>query len=365
MNSVSWIGQFCEGLNQWQINILALMVDALLTEQESILSHLAGHLTEVNDVALKHCTKRINRFLGNDNFDDEAVTQGIIDMIWPRLHCWNLIPVIIDWTPNEKRNEWKSLFAEIPLKGRGIPLMSWSFPKDGLGGYLSQNKLERDFVRKLFSMLPDDDRIVLVGDRGFARASFFSFLDEMGIDFIIRVPMNVWVECDQHTGELGELSIRGKELYSLTNLLYHKEKRIPLKKVVVSHDDVVKDDGTIDPWFLATNRNIRPSPATGVYGKRMTIEEDFKEAKSHLGWSDCRIRKTDHYNRFTTVLILALVFSVLVGTVVHRRPTLLKKVSRMKDGKPDTSMTFAGLKLLRRGLVNLKLLMRCRLYNPL
>ena len=71
----------------------------------------------------------------------------------------------------------------------------------------------------------------------------------------------------------------------------------------------------------------------------MTIEQDFKEAKTRLEWKDCRIRKLDHYQRFTNIVMLAVAFGVLAGNVIYRRPSILRRKCRFMNGKLDKSMT--------------------------
>jgi len=88
----------------------------------------------------------------------------------------------------------------------------------------------------------------------------------------------------------------------------------------------------------------------------MIIEQDFKEAKSRLDWSDSRVRKRKHYRRLTTLVLLALVFAALIGRVAGRRPTLAGKVARRRKGVWDHSCTALGLLLLRLGLDYLALI---------
>ena len=370
MNSLTWVEAFCHGLNKWQQKNLAMLMDAMFERQISILNELASAIAFGTGVGLNHCIKRLQRFLGNHRFIDEAVSRALIRFIWPRLKTWRYIPVVIDWTCNEKEvDKWTTLVASIPLRGRGIPLMAWSFPKGDLGGYLSQNRLEEAFLSNLLSLIPPEDlgRLVIIADRGFGRASLFRYLKKRNIHFVIRVKMNVSVKSTEHTGLLGEIFVSPYTLRSLGKTLYKAqgEDAVELRQLVICYQDEVTEDGAIDPWFLATDLSLSAKSIQEFYSKRMIIEEDLREAKSHLLWKSCRIRKAEHYQRFTTVLILVLALATLVGHTIHRRPTLNRLVSRKRQGKTDTSTTLTGLRFLKHSLDNLKYARLGRLPSPL
>jgi hypothetical protein len=73
---------------------------ALFQKQISILNELASTIAFETGVGLNHCIKRLQRFLGNPRFIDEAVSKALFKFIWPRMKTWRYIPVVIDWTYN-------------------------------------------------------------------------------------------------------------------------------------------------------------------------------------------------------------------------------------------------------------------------
>ena len=203
--------------------------------------------------------------------------------------------------------------------------MMWSYRKASYDQHLSRNHCEQAFVEHLMRLLPDDDRIIFIADRGFARVDFFQWLSERGFHFLIRVPRTASVESARYKGSLAKLNVANGECYSLGNTRYTQKGYWMAPQLVVARENQASDP---DPWFLVTSLPYRATTLTKLYARRMVIEEDFREAKSRLDWSDSRIRKLPHYRRLTTLVMIALVFATLVGRVAQRRPTLAQSCTQ-------------------------------------
>lgn len=359
MYSLPWIRDIFHCLHGAQQKTFAFFVDALLVTQDVCLAQIARQASVQNEGSLRHTIKRLGRFLGNYRFQDGLITQGLAEWIWPRFSTWKMIPVSIDWTHNEKRGCWTTLAASITLNGRGIPIMMWSFPKANYDDYLSRNQCENAFVEKLLELLPHDNRIALIADRGFARVDFFEWLDNRNVNFIIRVPRSSNVTSRRYQGTLRDLHVSNGECYSLGRAEYTDKAHLTLKQIVVAREKQKNQEA--DPWFLATNLALRATTITKLYARRMVIEEDFREAKSRLNWRDSRIRKPDHYQRLTSLIMVVLVFAALVGRVASRRSSLAAQVARRRKGKWDHGFTAMGFALLRRSLRHLRLLHQVKL----
>lgn len=231
--------------------------------------------------------------------------------------------------------------------------MMRSYRKGQYDSHLSRNHCEQAFIQHLLQLLPKDDRIVLIADRGFARVSLFQWLMQENISFIIRTPRTVDVSSAKYSGPLSDLHVHNGEAYSLGSVQYTR-RRLQFPNLVVARQQ--QPDDSPDPWFLATNLPLHAGSICRMYARRMIIEQDFREAKSHLNWSDSRIRKVEHYQRLTTILLVALVLATLVGRIAARRPTLAALVARRRKGSWDHSYTALGLELLQRSLRHLSLI---------
>src|SRR5690554_387053 len=207
MHSLPWIRLLFHRLHGAQQKTLAFFVDALLSAQDVCLAELAREAAFQSNGRVRYTLKRLWRFLRNPRFSDATITQGLVAWVWPHFHAWAHIPISIDWTHNEKRDRWTTLAASVTLNGRGIPLMMWSYRKTDYDEHLSRNRCEKAFIEHLMRILPDDDRIVLVADRGFASVDFFKWLTKEGFNFIIRVPRTAYVHSPRFQGRLSRLAV--------------------------------------------------------------------------------------------------------------------------------------------------------------
>lgn len=359
MHSLPWVRLLFYRLHGAQQKTLAFFVDALLAAQDVRLAEMAREAAYQSEGRMRHTLKRLWRFLRNDRFSDSVITEGLAEWVWPHFHKWKYIPISIDWTHNEKRAHWTTLAASVTLDGRGIPVMMWSYRKADYDEHLSRNRCEKAFIEHLMKLLSNDDRIVIIADRGFASVTFFEWLTQRGIDFVIRVPRTVHVQSSRFQGSLRDLVVANGECYSLRETRYTQKGTWTAPQLIVAREK--QHTSGADPWLLVTSLSSGANTVSKLYARRMVIEEDFREAKSRLDWSDSRIRKLDHYRRLTTLITVALVFAALVGRVAQRRPTLAGQVARRRKDRWDHGCTAMGLALLRRDLIHLRLLHQTKL----
>lgn len=354
MYSLPWIQAFFHTLHGAQKKTLSVFVDALLTGQNVRLAAIARTAAIQTDNSMAMALKRLWRFLRNPRFCDDTIVTGLAQWIWPRMAQWRWIPISIDWTHNEKRHLWTTLAASVAIGGRGIPLMMRSYPKEDYEDNLSRNRCEEAFIKDLLSLLPSHDRVVLIADRGFARTELFRWLQELRIAFVIRVSRTVKVKSKRFSGHLRHLHLENGEGYSLGETVYRDDNPVTLPQLIAVREQQFNKKP--DPWLLATNLTHCAATIAKLYAKRMIIEQDFKEAKSRLDWSDSMIRKVSHYRRMTTLMTVVLAFAALIGGTIKRRPTEARKVARRRKGSWDHGITAMGLHILAYSLDALRYL---------
>ncbi len=71
--------------------------------------------------------------------------------------------IVVDWSDLNTDRSWHLLGAAIPVGGRTLPILDMVFPA---GKRVSQ-KAEKQFLRRLAHILPEDARPILVTDVGF------------------------------------------------------------------------------------------------------------------------------------------------------------------------------------------------------
>lgn len=354
MYSLPWIQALFQSLHGAQKKTMAVFVDALLTCHDVRLAEIARTAGFQTGNSMAMALKRLWRFLRNPRFCDDTIVTGLAQWIWPRMASWRWIPISIDWTHNERRHLWMTLAASVAIGGRGITLMMRSYRKEDYDDHLSRNRCEEAFIKDMLRLLPKDRRIVLLADRGFARTELFRWLQELSVSYVIRVSRTVKVDSKRFSGLLSNLHLENGEGYSLGETVYRDDDPVTLTQLVAVREQ--QFDKEPDPWILATNLAHGAATIAKLYAKRMIIEQDFREAKSRLDWSDSRIRKVSHYRRMTTLMTVVLAFSTLVGGVVKRRPTEARKVARRRKGSWDHGVTAMGLHTLANSLAALRFL---------
>jgi len=188
-----------------QATNLALLVSAILAKRTCCLSALARAYPTPAErrVAapkhdLLHRLKRLWRFLDNPRLDPLAVhTAQRAPATLPHTLV-ALAPVrgvgraidrpLWDGTlPTGERIRYQVLRVAVPLHGRALPLPQLADDCDHLPADRSQNQLEEAALAAVIAALPPGVRPVVLTDRGFARAPFFTTLQQQGVDYVVRI----------------------------------------------------------------------------------------------------------------------------------------------------------------------------------
>ena len=64
---------------------------------------------------------------------------------------------------------------------------------------------------------------------GLAARRRFRFIAELGFSYVIRVKGDVWIECRSYRGRLKDYPLLTGQTFKLTQVRYHKTKRLELK----------------------------------------------------------------------------------------------------------------------------------------
>ena len=144
---------------------------------------------------------------------------------------------------------------------------------------------------------------VYVFDRGFARARYvIKFLDNRGINVLMRVPRNVSVRVDGRWRKLDDLEEGG-----YADVLYQKTEAIPLNLYVV------RDEAHDDPMYLISNLTKGPQIHT-YYKRRMQIEHGFRDLKSCFNFKDLVLKKAEKPRIELLFLIVVFAYGLLFIT---------------------------------------------------
>ena len=286
MKVYAMIESFCnEMVPEWrktQRTNLFLAMYALFMRRSLTLSHLAQHLPVAEKTKVRkpkhslwHRLKRLRRFLGNQ--------QLVMEPVWDRLTHLALaisdepgkrLSILLDLTYLEP---YAFLVASVPKGGRALPVGWQAFRRDLVGEAVgSQNQLIDHLVSQVLSRIPTTLTAIIVADREFARASFFTFLYAQKRDFVIRVDRETWITHPAYTGPMGALARRpGMQRRWYPGALYGQEALVPINLLVLWKR------GYEQPWLLATSLSD-PKQIFALYRSRMKIEHGFRDWKTHL-----------------------------------------------------------------------------------
>jgi hypothetical protein len=234
--------------------------------------------------------------------------RGVIAQLL-RSRYWRRRPLVValDWV--EVRN-FHTLVAAAVIKGRAIPLLWASYPEWEL--HKSQNNLEEGLLRLLKTLLPDRTRVLLLADRGFGRTEMARLCGQLAFDYVIRIRADVWVRCAGFRGKLLDYPVRKGICRNLHCLEYRKHHPIEQRVVVRWKKGLPKHRDAC--WFLMSNLSHSAYRLSELYGRRMTIEEFFRDGKNRRNGFALRNTQIKHPDRFDRLLlILTLVYLLLVG----------------------------------------------------
>lgn len=311
--TISFICSVCSYLRLSQAKTLSQLVAAAMTITRASLSEIGRALSYQNHIATKHCIKRIDRFIGNQRVEPIEAMRGIVEWLSrPRKR----LLVSIDWVDIR---HFHCLVLAARLRGRAIPLLWAVYKYEDF--YRSQNNLEYGLLRVFSTMLPKTTEAVILADRGFGRAEMARECQKLNLGYIIRIEPKVHVKAHGFTGKLSDLPIAPGQHLVLHNVLYRKLK--PVKQ----HVAILWRAGEDKPWYLMTNlEKLRAKQLSVVFGRRMTIEEYFRDAKSKRNGFALRltlIKDSQRLSRLLLILALAYILLATIGLYCreHFRPS--------------------------------------------
>ena len=321
-----------------QATNLALLVSALLAKRTACLSELARAyprlVPEQRRVpAPKHDLlyrlKRLWRFLDNPRIDAQALQLALIPTTLAGLGHPDVLGLAIDWTffdsvlPSGRRLRYQVLRIAVPRRGRALPLLQLAYDRDNLPAGQSQNLLEEQALLAVVRALPLGIHPVILGDRAFGRAAFLTWLQEHGLDYVVRITAGTGlVSADGSRWRLGTEGVRPGEIRWATDVRYGQRYQGRPRDLWVNvalcwrlPRHVQRRQRSYhaeEPWYLATNQ---PSAQQAVawYRQRFWIEESFKDSKSRFQLKHVRVGSPERLTRLLLALTIALCWLALAA----------------------------------------------------
>jgi hypothetical protein len=247
--------------------------------------------------------------------------------------------LVVDWVDLRRDGCWCALRAAVPVGGRTVTVYERIYPIKRINSPIA----EREFLALLAQVIPDGVRPIVVTDAGF-RSGWFRAVAGYGWDYIGRVRNNVkvcssetnWHACATlHVGagrraeDLGAHRIVQGEPVScrLIRVRRQRKQRDQLTQAGQPQQGTPARKArkaAREPWLLATSlppERSRAAQVVSIYGKRMQIEESFRDLKSHrfgMGFEDSQTRDERRLSVLLLLNMLAGFVAWLLGLALKR-----------------------------------------------
>jgi hypothetical protein len=309
----------------------------------------------------KHTIKRFDRLLANAHVFNEIplMYQAVAQQI---LQPQERVAVLIDWT--HVTGIFHALVAAVSFRGRAVVVLSEVRPERKLGNTLVQ----RQFLKRLHSVLPNGCRPIIISDAGFHGDVFKQAL-ALGWDFIGRIRGTSSMSRGQEAltkemlyrrasttaQDLGWYALyKGKKSMPVRIVLIRKRRRRRRSRPSRNKEVIAYRKSCRDPWLLVTSLGLPVSAGAviSLYERRMQIEETFRDAKSHrFGWSMGTIRSGSAARLAVLIALASLTMLTVLLIGFHTENTGTHRHLQANTSKRRVLSLFTiGVSVLARGL---------------
>jgi hypothetical protein len=294
----------------------------------------------------KQREQRLYRFLDNIH-----LTPELLIPLHVALACGTKLrqrlPMILDQT---SIRGIETLLIGLVFEGRVLPIAFSCFMKKFI--HKSQNILEHSLILAAMSCFPVECRPLLILDRGYARVSLLIHFREEGIPFLCRAKRSVMVYLPgQSKGQtLGRFKIKPGQLRRYS-VLYHSGKREPLDLIIYF------GKGYQEPWYLLvpSGTSLTPEQIVELYARRMSIEQGFRDWKTHLGVRGLIFYGDNPAPRLTRLLLaFSLSYLLCLSLGSTKEALLVRTFVEIQRRKPRHGTT-RTLSVLSIGILRLSL----------
>lgn len=262
----------------------------------------------------KHRIKRVDRFLGNEQVEMDALSNGLFHLLRDRQRQ----PVVlVDWTD---RKRYKQLVFALSKDGRALPFLCLTIEKGDFEGATEGLEIdaERQGLSRLEAMCPPGVTPIIIADRGFGNARWLGDIQKRGWYFVQRLAKNHYMETDRFAGVLSELGIRRGWRPRDWGWGAMGEASQGKMRLVTVYDREAKG-----PWYLVTNLpQTKAESVVALYGKRMWIEAMFRDLKSRkwgLGIDEVQLSTAQRTARHFIIVAIAYILLCAFGAIAEAK----------------------------------------------
>ena len=364
LEMVSLIHNVCGLCRVWvhKTRMCALVASVLaLLRCRSLVMATLGRALPGNP---KHGIKRIDRLLSNTKMHRD-VPRLYSAMAATLLHKVKCPVLLLDWS--KVTDGFHALTTSIALDGRSVPLYTEVHPESKLG----DNKVQKHYLKALADILPSSIRPMLVFDAGFGHEFFKAVTQHEGWHFVSRLRgtrllrkegTSEWLSCKEvrergtsRPVEQGQWQVCKTKSTDYYRLITYR-KKLGKKRSSKSKGDsfTIRNykKRAKEPWLLVTSLSeYAATVIVQMYGRRMQIEENFRDLKNHrFGWSLRHVRSgsAKRLNVLLLIAALAMLATLLLGQMAEQRGHHRKYQSNTVSDRRVLSFFVLGNLILQR-----------------
>ena len=275
--------------------------------------HLIGQaLAQARGLQAKHAVKQVDRLLSNAAIKPWKFFEYWVPFL---VRGQSEIVVALDWTEFAADDHATIVLSLVTSHGRATPLL-WSTTIRSQLGEL-RNQCEDDLLVRFHEVLPAGIKVTVLADRGFGDSKLYDFLERLGFDYVIR-----FRSCINVTSAKGEARTAADWVPENGRAKLLKGAGVTTDERPVAAVVCTQAKGMKDAWCLATSRSDLPASAiVKLYGKRFTIEENFRDTKDlrfGMGLSSTHVRDPERRDRLLLLSAIASTLISLLGAAGER-----------------------------------------------
>lgn len=315
------------------------------------LSQMANYSTRAEEISTGSIYKNYQRLVHNCKINQDDLATCILKMLDVE-HC--KLTLAID------RTNWMYGKKHINLLVLSVCLLGCSMPiywteLDGRGN--SNTEQRKELLGRFVTELGADKIDCLLADREFIGEDWFRYLIDAGINFVVRIKSNMWLDAGGNSIKAGKLFNKVSQGGMLT---------YPIKLDGILLLAQASKSTENDLAIVVSNKLSEPNLLV-LYSKRWRIECLFANLKSKgFNFEDTHFTAKDRIGNLTKLIVLAFTICYLIGLVrASYKPILVKK-----HGYKQNSFFRYGYDLLIQKLSNnldcaIKLISLCMSYLPM
>jgi len=343
------VEEFIKQMLPWahghQIKAITKFVLAIIEKQTGCQAELAR--TQGNQEA---ATKQLSRLIHNPRLKPKDFAKWLcLQVLANQVPRSGKVRLAIDWTSEDDQH---LLVISLIVGRRALPIFWRAYSQSALKGRTKRYELA--VIKSAFKLIfqyVKPGRIRLSADRGFPDDDLFALLDELDIDYIIRVKGSVKVFYRERWVKLNTIRFEGNARRRSFGWLYYCEKSP--RQLWITMSRARNKKGKLETWYLVSNLRLRAEPMAKEYGFRFCCEEGFRDAKWYLGFAEARVKEIEAWSRLFALFATALLVLTTIGMALLIRgdleaKQLLRRVTSRRKGRCELSLVAAIIALMQQ-----------------